>query len=90
MWLTLGEGGLKCEGDCCIGFYVFPDLLLDKVDNGGALGLSHKLLREEVPQIASALSLVDLPPTRGSFIISQFLIGPFSRVVSLFLEVPSP
>ena len=90
MWLTLGKSGLKCRGDCCIGFYVFPDLLLGKVDNGGALGLSHKLLREKVPQIASALSLVDLPPTRGSFIVSQFLIGPFSRVGSLFLEVPSP
>ena len=53
---------------------VFPDLLLGKVDNGGALSLSHRLLRERVPQITSTPSPVDLPPTRGSFILSQFLI----------------
>ena len=74
MWLTLGEGGLKCEGDCCIELCVFPNLLLGKVDNVGALGLSHRLLRERVPQITSTLRPVDLPPTRGSFILSQFLI----------------
>ena len=89
MWLTLGEGGLKCGCDCCIGLYVFLDMLLGKVDNGGALRLSHKLLEERVPQITSVLSPIDLPLLGGSFILSQFLTRPFSRVGSLFLGIPS-
>ena len=90
MWLTLGEGGIKCGCDCCIGLCIFLDMLLGKADNGGAFGLSHGLLGERVPWITLVLSPIDLPPMGGSFILSQFLTRPFSWVGSLFLGVPSP
>ena len=35
MWLTLGDGSLKCRGDCYIGLCVFFDLFPKKAGEGG-------------------------------------------------------